>query len=224
MFHHIYIYIDYQGHQDSCIPSISLTVQHNHINQTTTSSYPVLLFYLHLLQHLELLRRWLGLPWRASSCYSEIRFLGICWALSYTGFIVCFSYLYRVNPSRSLLLHIAQSYRCSLHCTRFTFWNHTSFVTAMRCPTVKHGHYLPEKNPRLTFTAELFLRAIFKYQIEVFGEHELIFLVVPKIVTTMTLGMEDLKQKDMSPCPVWPVSLQVKLKYWYVLRRCFKDV
>lgn len=83
----------------------------------------------------------------------------------------------------------------------------------MRCPTVKHGHYLPEKNPRLTFTAELFLRAIFKYQIEVFGEHELIFLVVPKIVTTMTLGMEDLKQKDMSPCPVWPVSLQVKLKY-----------
>ena len=40
----------------------------------------------------------------------------------------------------------------------------------------------------LTFTAELFLRAIFKYQIEVFGEHELIFLVVPKIVTTMTLS------------------------------------
>lgn len=40
----------------------------------------------------------------------------------------------------------------------------------------------------LTFTAELFLRAIFKYQVEVFGEHELIFLVVPKIVTTMTLA------------------------------------
>eukprot|EP00913_Durusdinium_trenchii_P013756 g12916.t1 len=32
----------------------------------------------------------------------------------------------------------------------------------------------------LTFTAELILRAIFKYQVEVFGEHELIFLVVPK--------------------------------------------
>lgn len=83
-------YIDYQGHQESCISSISLTVQHNHINQTTTSWYPVLLFYFHLLRHLELLRRWLGLPWRASSCYSEIRFLGICWALSYTGFIGIF--------------------------------------------------------------------------------------------------------------------------------------
>ena len=79
-------YIDYQGHQESCISSISLTVQHNHINQTTTSWYPVLLFYLHLLRHLdlELLRRWLGLPWRASSCCSEIRFLGICWELSVT--------------------------------------------------------------------------------------------------------------------------------------------
>ena len=46
--------------------------------------------------------------------------------------------------------------------------------------------FFGSRHPRLTFTAELFLRAIFKYQVEVFGEHELIFLVVPKIVTTMT--------------------------------------
>ena len=135
----------------------------------------------------------------------------------------CFSYLYRVNPSRSLLLHIAHSYWCILHCTCFTF-EITHLLPLQRDVLFKHGHLLPGKNPRLTFTAELFLRAIFKYQIEVFGEHELIFLVVPKIVTTMTLGMEDLKKKDMSPCPVWPVSLQVKLKYCYVLRRWFKDV
>jgi hypothetical protein len=55
----------------------------------------------------------------------------------------------------------------------------------------KQAEFCPKWSPRgharLTFTAELFLRAIFKYQVEVFGEHELIFLVVPKIVTTMTL-------------------------------------
>ena len=40
----------------------------------------------------------------------------------------------------------------------------------------------------LTFTAELFLRAIFKYQLEVMGEHELFLFVVPKIVPTMTFN------------------------------------
>ena len=55
-------------------------------------------------------------------------------------------------------------------------------------PVFSDNMCLPnDQNARLTFTAELFLRAIFKYQVEVFGEHELIFLVVPKIVTTMTL-------------------------------------
>ncbi|CAE7197451.1 FAD2 [Symbiodinium necroappetens] len=40
----------------------------------------------------------------------------------------------------------------------------------------------------LTFTAELFLRAIFKYQMEVMGEHELFLLVVPKIASTLTFN------------------------------------
>ncbi|CAJ1381966.1 unnamed protein product [Effrenium voratum] len=39
-----------------------------------------------------------------------------------------------------------------------------------------------------TFTAELFLRAIFKYQIEVQGEHELVLCVVPKFALTMTFS------------------------------------
>ena len=155
-------------------------------------------------------------------------------SLGYVGHSVIqvlsgFSYLYRVNPSRSLLLHIAVTFLIDVYCillgcTRFTF-EITHLLPLQRDVLFKHGHFLTgKKNSRLTFTAELFLRAIFKYQIEVFGEHELIFLVVPKIVTTMTLDMEDLKQKDISPCPVWPVSLQVKLKYCYVLRHWFKDV
>ena len=40
----------------------------------------------------------------------------------------------------------------------------------------------------LTFTAELFLRAIFKYQMEVMGEHELFLFVVPKIASTFTFN------------------------------------
>ena len=39
----------------------------------------------------------------------------------------------------------------------------------------------------LTFMAELFLRALLKYQIEAFGEHELVFLVLPKVALTMGL-------------------------------------
>ena len=40
----------------------------------------------------------------------------------------------------------------------------------------------------LTFTAELFLRAIFKYQVEVMEEHELFLCVVPKIASTLTFN------------------------------------
>ncbi|CAE7493562.1 CACNA1H [Symbiodinium sp. CCMP2592] len=40
----------------------------------------------------------------------------------------------------------------------------------------------------LTFTTELFLRAIFKYQMEVMGEHELFLFVVPKIASTLTFN------------------------------------
>ena len=39
----------------------------------------------------------------------------------------------------------------------------------------------------LTFLGELFLRLILKYQIEVLGEHELCFLVLPKILLTLSL-------------------------------------
>ena len=40
----------------------------------------------------------------------------------------------------------------------------------------------------LTFTAELLLRATFKYQLEVMGEHELILFAVPKICVTLTFN------------------------------------
>ena len=161
---------------------------------------------------MDLLRRWLGLPWRASSCYLEIRFVGVCRVKLSHMVSQMFSYLK------------CQSFKITCYCTLHTCYVLICIFTACTFFTFEITHLLPVftgKKLRLTFTAELFLRAIFKYQIEVFGEHELIFLVVPKIVTTMTLGMEEFKKKAMSP--VWPVSLQVlKLKFWYGLRQLFK--
>ena len=48
--------------------------------------------------------------------------------------------------------------------------------------------FMLEAGFALTFTAELFLRAIFKYQLEVMGEHELFLFVVPKIAATLTFN------------------------------------
>ena len=63
-------------------------------------------------------------------------------------FYRCFSYLYRVNPSRSLLLHIAIDVYCILlHCTCFTF-EITHLLPLQRDVLFKHGHFLPEKKDR----------------------------------------------------------------------------